>query len=202
MLRQRPPERDQRRQSLWPTSSHASSPNSWPDTNTNFCPAISKPLRLSRPSRSMAYRLHKLGQYLRGWLGYFGISQYYRPIPELDEWIRRRIRMCYWKQWRWARTKIKNLLAGRREPEVSDPARCQQQKLLAHGQNPGDTAGVEQHMVGSAGTTQREGSVVQGPGLHAEQNFVAHANLLNTLQAAPARDAPTLRQSQTVLRTV
>ena len=61
--------------------------------------------------RVMAYRLHKLGQYLRGWLGYFGISQYFRPVPELDEWMRRRIRMCYWKQWRWARTKIKNLLA-------------------------------------------------------------------------------------------
>ncbi len=34
-----------------------------------------------------------------------------RPVPELDEWIRRRMRMCYWKQWRWPRTKIKNLLA-------------------------------------------------------------------------------------------
>ncbi|MDD3381665.1 MAG: group II intron maturase-specific domain-containing protein [Rugosibacter sp.] len=60
---------------------------------------------------SMAYRLKKLGQYLRGWMVYFGISQYYRPVPELDEWIRRRMRMCYWKQWRWPRTKIKNLLA-------------------------------------------------------------------------------------------
>lgn len=60
---------------------------------------------------SMEYRLKKLGQYLRGWVAYFGISQYYRPVPELDEWIRRRMRMCYWKQWRWARTKIKNLLA-------------------------------------------------------------------------------------------
>jgi len=59
----------------------------------------------------MAYRLRKLEQYLRGWTAYLGISQYYRPVPELDEWIRRRIRMCYWKQWRWARTKIKNLLA-------------------------------------------------------------------------------------------
>ena len=59
---------------------------------------------------SMGYRLHKLGQYLRGWMGYFGISQYYRPIPELDEWLRRRIRMCYWKQWRWPRTKIRHLL--------------------------------------------------------------------------------------------
>lgn len=35
---------------------------------------------------------------------YLGISQYYRPVPELDEWIRRRLRMCKWKQWRWART--------------------------------------------------------------------------------------------------
>lgn len=59
---------------------------------------------------SMEYRLRKLGQYLRGWTAYFGISQYYRPVPELDEWIRRRMRMCYWKQWRWPRTKIKNLL--------------------------------------------------------------------------------------------
>ena len=33
----------------------------------------------------MAYRLHKLGQYLRGWTAYFGISQYYRPVPELIE---------------------------------------------------------------------------------------------------------------------
>ena len=59
---------------------------------------------------SMDYRLHKLAQYMRGWMGYFGISQYYRPIPELDEWLRRRVRMCYWKQWRWPRTKIRHLL--------------------------------------------------------------------------------------------
>ena len=43
----------------------------------------------------MQYRFDKLGQYLRGWMGYFGISEYYRPIPELDEWLRRRVRMCY-----------------------------------------------------------------------------------------------------------
>ena len=49
---------------------------------------------------SMAHRLAKLAQYVRGWMGYFGISQYYQPVPELDEWLRRRVRMCYWKQWR------------------------------------------------------------------------------------------------------
>lgn len=60
---------------------------------------------------SMDYRLHKLTRYVRGWMGYFGISDYYRPIPELDGWLRRRIRMCYWKQWRRPRTKIRKLLA-------------------------------------------------------------------------------------------
>lgn len=60
---------------------------------------------------SMDHRFEKLGQYLRGWMGYFGISEYYRPIPELDEWLRRRVRMCYWKQWRSTRAKISHLLA-------------------------------------------------------------------------------------------
>ncbi|QBQ55830.1 group II intron maturase-specific domain-containing protein [Nitrosococcus wardiae] len=59
----------------------------------------------------MAFRLHRLAQYIRGWMGYFGISDYYRPVPELDQWIRRRVRMCYWKQWRYARTKVRHLLA-------------------------------------------------------------------------------------------
>lgn len=59
---------------------------------------------------SMEYRFKKLAQYLRGWMNYFGISHYYRPIPEIDHWLRRRLRMCYWKQWRYARTKVRNLL--------------------------------------------------------------------------------------------
>jgi RNA-directed DNA polymerase len=46
---------------------------------------------------SMEYRMKKLAQYLRGWMNYFGISEYYRPIPEIDHWLRRRVRMCYWK---------------------------------------------------------------------------------------------------------
>jgi RNA-directed DNA polymerase len=59
---------------------------------------------------TMDYRLRKLAEYLRGWMGYFGISEYYRPIPEIDHWLRRRLRLCYWKQWRRARTKVRHLL--------------------------------------------------------------------------------------------
>jgi RNA-directed DNA polymerase len=58
---------------------------------------------------SMEYRYKKLSQYIQGWMNYFGISEYYRPIPEIDHWLRRRMRMCYWKQWRLPRTKIRNL---------------------------------------------------------------------------------------------
>jgi len=58
---------------------------------------------------TMSYRYKKLAEYIRGWMNYFGISEYYRPIPEIDQWLRRRHRMCYWKQWRYARTKVRNL---------------------------------------------------------------------------------------------
>ncbi len=58
----------------------------------------------------MEYRLGKLNEYIRGWMNYFGISQYYRPLQDLDNWLRRRIRMCYWKQWRYPRTKVRKLM--------------------------------------------------------------------------------------------
>jgi RNA-directed DNA polymerase len=59
---------------------------------------------------SMETRIEKLSSYIRGWMNYYALSKYYSPIPELDEWIRRRVRMCCIKQWRYARTKIRNLL--------------------------------------------------------------------------------------------
>jgi RNA-directed DNA polymerase len=59
---------------------------------------------------SMEYRFAKLAEYLRGWMGYFGISEYYRPLPEIDHWLRRRVRMCFIKQWRWCRTKVRELV--------------------------------------------------------------------------------------------
>jgi RNA-directed DNA polymerase len=70
---------------------------------------------------SMSYRMEKLAQYLRGWINYFGISEYYRPIPEIDHWLRRRVRMCYWKQWRRFRTRVRNLLKLGTHPGVAIP---------------------------------------------------------------------------------
>lgn len=39
----------------------------------------------------MGYRLRKLAEYIRGWMGYFRITEYYRSMPLLDQWIRRRL---------------------------------------------------------------------------------------------------------------
>ena len=60
---------------------------------------------------SMARRLTDLNRYVRGWIGYFGLARQFEEIADLDGWVRRRIRMCYWKQWRHPRTKVKNLVA-------------------------------------------------------------------------------------------
>ena len=59
---------------------------------------------------SMGYQLFKVSQYLRGWVNYFGIANAYQGCVELDHWVRRRVRMCYWRQWRKPRTKVRNLL--------------------------------------------------------------------------------------------
>lgn len=59
---------------------------------------------------SMKYQLFKISQFLRGWINYFGIANSYQLCVELDHWIRRRVRMAYWRQWRKPRTKVRSLM--------------------------------------------------------------------------------------------
>ena len=59
---------------------------------------------------SMKRRLTDLNGYLRGWIDYFGLARQFDEFVELDGWIRRRVRMCYWKQWRYPRTKVRKLV--------------------------------------------------------------------------------------------
>jgi RNA-directed DNA polymerase len=59
---------------------------------------------------SMERRMSELRSYLRGWLGYFGLAAQWKLFDKLDQWIRRRLRMCYWKRWRHVRTRRKELI--------------------------------------------------------------------------------------------
>ena len=70
---------------------------------------------------SMPDRLLELRRYLQGWVGYFSLVPMKTYFEILDKWVRRRIRSCYWKQWRNPRTRIANLrkLGVRRDQAVT-----------------------------------------------------------------------------------
>jgi len=59
----------------------------------------------------------ELRRYVLGWLNYYAISHSYTVVLELSEWLRRRVRLYYWKQWKQPRTRRRNLIALGIEPE-------------------------------------------------------------------------------------
>jgi RNA-directed DNA polymerase len=52
-----------------------------------------------------------LKRYLTGWRGYFGFCETPSVLQRLDEWIRRRLRCFFWKQWKRGRTRFRELAA-------------------------------------------------------------------------------------------
>lgn len=59
---------------------------------------------------SMQTRLVELRRYLQGWVGYFRLVPEKTFYDTLDQWIRRRVRACYWRQWRRPRSRIRKLI--------------------------------------------------------------------------------------------
>ena len=59
----------------------------------------------------MENRIKELNRYLMGWIGYFRLAAVKTHCEKLDEWIRRRLRMCTWKQWKRPRTRLRKLRA-------------------------------------------------------------------------------------------
>lgn len=59
---------------------------------------------------SMVYRMLKLRKLITGWVNYFGMADMKGLAESLDEWLRRRIRMCFWKQWKKIKTRHNNLV--------------------------------------------------------------------------------------------
>jgi len=61
--------------------------------------------------------INELRMYINGWLNYFGISNTYKVVLELAEWVRRRVRLYYWKQWKQSRTRRRNLIKLGADPK-------------------------------------------------------------------------------------
>lgn len=60
--------------------------------------------------QSLETTLEDLNAYLRGWGGYFSLSQAASPLQGLDEWLRRRLRAILWHQWKKPRARARNLI--------------------------------------------------------------------------------------------
>lgn len=52
-------------------------------------------------------RALKLQQFVTGWVNYFKLADMKKTLEGIDEWLRRRIRAIYWKQWKKAKTRYK-----------------------------------------------------------------------------------------------
>lgn len=51
-----------------------------------------------------------LNQYIIGWVQYFKLADIKTLLTTTDAWLRRRLRMVIWKQWKRIRTKMANLI--------------------------------------------------------------------------------------------
>lgn len=51
----------------------------------------------------------KVEIFIRGWLGYYHVADMKRTLLTWNEWLRRRMRMYIWKQWKKPRTRVMNL---------------------------------------------------------------------------------------------
>ena len=60
--------------------------------------------------RKLSAVIGEITLFLRGWIGYFRLSQVKRVFEELDGWIRRKLRRILWKQWKKPKTRAKRLL--------------------------------------------------------------------------------------------
>lgn len=74
--------------------------------------------RLRRRLRSITSRSNGMGyarrkdtlrEYLRGWTEYYNLADMGNKVKEIDQWLRRRLRMCIWKSWKRIKTRIRNL---------------------------------------------------------------------------------------------
>ncbi len=60
---------------------------------------------------SMASRMKEFRSYANGWIAYFALDGRKTTFIDLDKWLRRRVRACYWKDWCFPRTRVSKLMS-------------------------------------------------------------------------------------------
>jgi len=57
----------------------------------------------------MEERMMQIRRLNQGWGNYFKLSEAKSVFEELDSWVRSRVRLCYWKQWKRVKTRMNHL---------------------------------------------------------------------------------------------
>ena len=78
-------------------------------SKTKFKKALKEVTSRSRGQSLDAFR-RKLAELVVGWVNYYRHSDMKEFLRRVSEWLRRRIRQIYWKQWKKTRTKYKALI--------------------------------------------------------------------------------------------
>jgi RNA-directed DNA polymerase len=87
-----------------------------PESVTRFKGRLREMFRRGR-GRSLASLATDLRPVLTGWVSYYRKSQVRITFEELDQWIRRKLRVVFWRQWKRPRTRAKNLIQRGLSPE-------------------------------------------------------------------------------------
>ena len=61
-------------------------------------------------SGEMGEIIRQVNRYLRGWMGYYRVTNTPSVYQELDEWIRRRLRQMQWKRWKRGTTRYREIV--------------------------------------------------------------------------------------------
>lgn len=60
--------------------------------------------------RKLSDVIEQLNPVLRGWAGYFRLSQSKGSLENLDGWVRRKLRCVVWRHWKLPSTRARNLM--------------------------------------------------------------------------------------------
>jgi RNA-directed DNA polymerase len=76
-----------------------------------------KPLLRRGRGASLARTCGELAPILRGWAAYYRKAETKVSFEVLDEWIRRKLRVIYWRQWKRPKTRYRELMRRGIDPE-------------------------------------------------------------------------------------
>ena len=79
-----------------------------PESVRRFKATLRQTLRAGR-GRRITTVLRQLAPKLRGWAAYFRLAEVKNVFEQLDQWLRRKLRALYWRQWKRWRTRLREL---------------------------------------------------------------------------------------------